>query len=324
MDCKSQPLEINGTVYVDGDLVIRGKVRGNGKLVVRGNVYVLGDLTYDCTATQGSSNCNYSRPETLPKFGLVAGGNILIGDYLTPKGGNITSLSSIDPGSGKGDASFTMSEVTLFNRAELLKALADPNYRPRFYKLKGSTDPTNLTDRTDVPLYFWNDPTKEHGDSYRDFTALVGPGATYPLVVRISSTQTYTFNSAAAVQNFLTTRGAAIYSLGPNNNWISESTLKGMWVTEIENSTRTPPALRTDGLLYSANAIFALARKKSKVQGQWDIRGSVVAADTGILVPGNGGTGLNIYHDSRLKDFFTIRDNDKPVLRRSGWKVVSR
>lgn len=321
MDCKSRSLEINGTVYVNGDLVIRGKISGNGKLVVRGNVYVLGDLTYDCSATQGSATCDYSRPETLPKFGLVAGGNILTGDYLTPKGGSLTNVNVIDPGSGTGSASFTMSEVTLFNRTELLKALADPDYRPRFYKLKGSTDPSN---QTDVPLYFWNDPTKEHGDKYSEFTALIGPGATYPLVVRISSTSTRTFNSAAEVRDFLTSRGAAIYSLGPNNNWVSEQALKRMWISEVENTSRASPALRTDGLLYSANAIFTLARKDSRVQGQWDIRGSVVAADTGILVPGNGGIGLNIYHDSRLKDFFTIRDNDKPVLRRSGWKVVSQ
>jgi Tfp pilus assembly protein PilX len=76
--------EIQGTVYVDGDVVISGKMKGNGKIVARGNVYVVGDIKYDC----GSSACDYSDPSTLPTFAMVAGGNMLIGQYMTTATGD--------------------------------------------------------------------------------------------------------------------------------------------------------------------------------------------------------------------------------------------
>lgn len=77
--------ELEGTVYVDGDVVISGKMKGNGKILARGNIYVVGDVEYKC-----SSTCDYSKPETLPKFAMVAGGNMLIGAYATTGNGDMS------------------------------------------------------------------------------------------------------------------------------------------------------------------------------------------------------------------------------------------
>jgi Tfp pilus assembly protein PilX len=80
----SGDFEVQGTVYVDGDVVISGKMKGEGKIVARGNIYVVGDIKYDC----GSSACNYGDPETLPTFAMVAGGNTLVGNYMTTATGD--------------------------------------------------------------------------------------------------------------------------------------------------------------------------------------------------------------------------------------------
>ena len=52
-----------------------------------------------------------------------------------------------------------------------------------------------------------------------------------------------------------------------------------------------PPAypMSIDGLLYTNNAIFMMARKASTGQGQMIVNGAIVAADAGVLVPSGGG-----------------------------------
>jgi Tfp pilus assembly protein PilX len=77
--------KIDGTILINGDLVIRGRILGQGRIVARGNIYVVGDLVYDCN--NGTAACvpsNYGTPETLPKVALLAGGNVVVGDYDAP------------------------------------------------------------------------------------------------------------------------------------------------------------------------------------------------------------------------------------------------
>jgi hypothetical protein len=79
------PMKLNGTILVNGDLVIRGKVRGNGRIVARGNIYVVGDLVYACDDNGALCTENqYAIGTDLPKLALLAGGNIIVGDYDAP------------------------------------------------------------------------------------------------------------------------------------------------------------------------------------------------------------------------------------------------
>jgi hypothetical protein len=87
-----QSINITGTVHINGDLVIRGVVTGSGRIIARGNIYVVGDLVYGCplanqTASAKYKPCgvsDYAAPDALPRLALMAGGNILIGDYAHP------------------------------------------------------------------------------------------------------------------------------------------------------------------------------------------------------------------------------------------------
>ncbi|MEM7734670.1 MAG: hypothetical protein AAF267_02670 [Deinococcota bacterium] len=76
------PIEIEGTVYVDGDLVIQGPIDpGNrGVFIVRKNIYIVGDVIYDCNGTADGTGCRYYEPNSLPRFAMVAGGMMVMGD----------------------------------------------------------------------------------------------------------------------------------------------------------------------------------------------------------------------------------------------------
>jgi Tfp pilus assembly protein PilX len=79
---RTNPLEISGSIYVNGDVIISGWVKGSGTIIARGNIYVVGDLEYHCSDT---AICDYKTPSSLPLLGLVAVGNISVGDLYTPR-----------------------------------------------------------------------------------------------------------------------------------------------------------------------------------------------------------------------------------------------
>jgi hypothetical protein len=86
----NRAITINGTIHINGDVVIRGQIKGRGRIVARGNIYVVGDLVYGC----GDHACritdsdttlpSYRKWQNLPLLGLLAGGNVIVGDYDFP------------------------------------------------------------------------------------------------------------------------------------------------------------------------------------------------------------------------------------------------
>lgn len=84
LDGTKSPIDISGTVFVNGDVVIFGKTSGQGKIFARGNVYVMGDLEYDC-----GGSCDYTKADTdkdFPMLTLAAGKNIILGDVFARAG----------------------------------------------------------------------------------------------------------------------------------------------------------------------------------------------------------------------------------------------
>jgi Tfp pilus assembly protein PilX len=285
------PLVINGTVAVDGDVVITGTVKGTGTILASGNIYVVGDTTYaDCTSG-GDRTYGVACDGTKNTLALTAGENILIGDYLTPKGGNNNDVNSLDSGGppgSKAPASFTQSELTLFNKAEYAKAQADPSYVPRYYQLRDGD-----------PVYLFTG-SGEHGDKYDSkFTA------------------------------FSPNPGDAVVSLSPQASgagatpWISEQTLKQLWIND-NNARASGTPFQIDGLLYSSNAVFALTRKDTNTNGTMRLNGAMVSADVGVLVPGTdaAGFGLQLNYDQRISTLLKLKDPELVRLVRRAWKVL--
>lgn len=81
LDGTKSPIDISGTVFVNGDVVIFGKTKGQGKIFARGNVYVMGDLEYDRSDYEKAST-----DKDFPMLTLAAGKNIILGDIFARAG----------------------------------------------------------------------------------------------------------------------------------------------------------------------------------------------------------------------------------------------
>jgi hypothetical protein len=293
----ANPIRIEGKIAVNGDVMISGPIEGTGQIFAKRNMYFAGDTTY----ADASGSFGESAGGTDNLVAYAAGGNILVGDYLTPKSMEMEvwdekkehwkvknadsdvfapeylTEAAIDPGGPPNSgtkSSFTMSEVTLFNKMEYTKAQADPSYTPRYYRLR----PTDS-------VYRWTGD-KEHGDKYdENFTA------------------------------FTPQADAAILDLSPSGDWISELMLKQIWQDDENARAASGSPFQIDGLLYTNNSIMALARSnnkhKSRTFGQLYVRGGLIASDVGILSAGDkntGGRGFVLHYDERVGDFLGIED----------------
>ena len=267
------PIVIDGPIFVDGDIVIKGPIEGTGQIFASGNMYFIGDTTYNDTGGSFGTNDGTGGVSTENLISYAAGGNIQIGDYLSPKkdsGGNsydvmspeALTMATVDTGGPAGSGigfSFTTSELTLFNKIEYEKNQADSTYQPRYYQLNDN-----------APVYRFSNPSKEHGSKYDEF------------VTPITASE-------------LAASGAAVISLAPKadsngNPWLSDLFLKKIWQEDEMSRDPNGQPYQIDGLLYTNNSIFALARSKGKHNsntfGQLKIRGGIVAADLGILSAG--------------------------------------
>ncbi|MCX7600556.1 MAG: pilus assembly PilX N-terminal domain-containing protein [Meiothermus sp.] len=327
LDGSVTPITLSGTVFINGDVVIRGRVRGSGTILARGNVYILGDLTYDCGQGSTPQACDYREPSRLPQLNLIAGGNTLMGDFLsidtfTAENLNLLQANRIQlpmgacranpsqPGCGSGASvtwqrdplyrpNLTLTEVTNFNRSELQRWLRNNAYRPRFYTY-GENE-----------VYFGDgcehDPTRY--SSYQTLRA----GARVHTCQGDRSLGSVTLSQAQV--NAIQSR-AVRYEV--TSNFFDNTSLKQLWNDSARNRPAGP--LRTDGLLYSANAIFSVIQngRGYNLGGRWDLRGALVAADTGVLAP----VKLDIYHDARLRP--RIPGGQQAQLSRGIWEVVGQ
>ena len=82
---QSNPIRIDGPVVVDSDVIIKGYVKGQGTIYSGRNVHIIGDLKYVNPPTWSHSTSDDNKSEisnnaTKDMLGLVAKGNIVIGD----------------------------------------------------------------------------------------------------------------------------------------------------------------------------------------------------------------------------------------------------
>ena len=85
----SNPIRINGPVVIDGDVIIKGYVTGQGTIYAGRNVHIIGDIKYKNepvwthTKTGKSAEDEQVANEKKDMLGIVAKGNIVIGDATT-------------------------------------------------------------------------------------------------------------------------------------------------------------------------------------------------------------------------------------------------
>ncbi len=323
----TNPIQLTGKVYIDGDLVIAGYIDpgDEGVLVVRRNLYIVGDLLYDCNGNSSGRNCVYYDPSSLPRLAMAAAGVIIIGDYsyVSPEKGSLPGAFK-DPGEFTNSAVF--AEVMNFNQTQLSK---NP---PRFYAWQYRD--TYVSDGENLPVC--RDNQRECRGYYLDKQQ--GPLTDQEIT------------SAAG--------GNAIIPLSPYKHWLApkairdstqpekekgvaaQNMIRNFWAEFVESNSGGRPdgvapksadgrqPLRIDGLVYSNNAIFAFLPTKLETHGSLIINGSIIAYETGLLIYSNAGhnnscdygqdniftndqsdcIGLRVQYDKRLSALLDLRD----------------
>lgn len=309
----AEPIQIEGDVFVNGDVVITGKVKGTGKIQARNNIYFVGDTT-----NADGTDFGAAKDGTQNLVGYAAGGNIVIGDFLSASainekdfgknkwveynrvGDKKTRLAYLNPETidsspplDKGDyVSWASQQMMKFNQQEYLKASADKTYVPRYYQMRKGDNTYRFTGKTDA-----------HSLQYESWLMEI-------------------------MKSDDLKRGAQL-SLSPKDGWMSEDVFKQIWWND-ERSRDKSSALqgfKIDGLLYTDNALIGFmpswARHKSNMNGSLRLRGAAFASDLGLLATGFGaggsskGAGFNLQYDPRVKKLLNVSDSTGLSLTRS-------
>lgn len=281
----ASPLRIEGEVAIDGDALVSGTVAGSGVLLVRGNLYVVGDLTYaDGADASGARTFGLGGDGGENAIAWAAGGSILHGPYNTDKDGTPVSDVTLD--------GFTGQQLALFNRMEWTRA--QPWFDPR-RGLPSATDtgiPNSAWDPAHVPRYYVLAP----GAQPQMFLGGRWDNARQAWVGKEKGTPDTVIDLTGKVAG----RDYSLRPLDPEGGWLAPDTLRALHAAT--DAARIPGPYRLDGLYYTPNALFLMARRGSSAGGQVVVNGAIVAADAGVLVPGparEDGPGLQLNYDAR-------------------------
>ena len=112
------PIILDGTVAIEGDVVLTGYIQGRGSIMASGNVFIPGELKY-LDGTDGSGNRTYGSASdgSVNAVALTAGGNITTGDPSHPPSGGGLPVD----GTPATSFNFIMDELAIFNRGEWIK-----------------------------------------------------------------------------------------------------------------------------------------------------------------------------------------------------------
>jgi len=124
---ENYPITINGPVYFDGDVVIRGFVSGQGTIYSGRNIHIIGDVTYLNPPNWPHANLGVSgnTPREVAKNNrhrdmlmLVARGNIVVGDYTKPEWGK-SFTNWVNSASSGTDVDTALSYCNVVNDTDI-------------------------------------------------------------------------------------------------------------------------------------------------------------------------------------------------------------
>ena len=312
----TNPIKLQGKIYVDGDVVIAGYIDpGNaGVIVARRNLYIMGDLIYDCNSTASGGGCEYYNPNSLPRLAMAAAGALIVADYSFVSSGIFAN-------------SATFAELMNFNQIQLENV--DP---VRFYAWQYRDTYVSDYDNLRVCTHSHGECRGNNGRPQRALTdAEIDSAAEGKAVIPLSPyghwlTPENIRNDSSKTEEEKATA--------------AQDMIRDLWGEFVENNAGGRPdhaapsfsgrrALRIDGLLYSNNAIFAFLPTGLQTHGSLILNGSIIAYEVGVLIYGNANNtsacsynqsvslfnsndsscvGLQVQYDRRLPALLEIRD----------------
>ena len=79
----TEPIEINGPVIIPNDVIIKGYVKGQGTIYSGRNIHIVGDIIYKNPPQWNNRSTSGTSNKTKDLLGLMAKGNIVLGDYTS-------------------------------------------------------------------------------------------------------------------------------------------------------------------------------------------------------------------------------------------------
>lgn len=323
------PIVIENKVAVDGDLVIKGPVRGKGQLLVRGNVYIMGDVTY--ADAPGDFGVDDTGNDNL--FAIVAGGSVMMGDYLTVRGVNHSSEDTAKYPTWSRYSIHMREEhrTNIYNGETLRWGYFDPFSVDANMPVAGRPGQQFSFTMSELQLFNMMELQKALADPNHT-PRLYGLRESQPDLLYVYDAGDehavhYTDPGVKLLVDYLIEKGldpglvdsAAIHYLNPAGNWISEDTLRRIWFDDELTRPSSGRPWRFDGLIYSNNAVFTMVRSKTRhnshTLGKMHLRGGVIAADLGVFAP----EGFRMDYDPRVERFLNVHDATMVELQRGAF-----
>lgn len=352
---EADPVRINGEVAVSGDLLIQGKVRGWGQLFVRGNTYITGDVVYD----DAPGYYGVAEDGTENALAIIAGGSVLMGDYLTIRGKNHREDRDLYPDWSSGAILARVAhQSNLSPPFEGTRIILDRGYFDAGVIDAGEIMPTMIDlegnevlrqgqqfSFTQSALQMFNNLELEKALNDPDYVPrFYGLRDTQPNNIYLFMNTynekhgiSYTNKGVVLLTEYLISEGinpdtildrAAFHYMNPTGHWISEETLRQIW-WEDEMQREMGDIWLFDGLLYSNNAIFGITRsyrrKGSHTNACMRVRGAIIAPDLGLLAPGadeKGKESCTLLYDPRVREFLAPHDTTRAFLQRMVYRII--
>lgn len=91
------PIEINGPVIIPSDVIIKGTVRGQGTIYSGRNIHIVGNIKYANPPTWSGKSTQNSNNSNKDMLGLMAKGNIVLGDASSTTMNEIKTYLTAQP-----------------------------------------------------------------------------------------------------------------------------------------------------------------------------------------------------------------------------------
>ena len=316
---KSDPIQLNGELFVDGDVVIAGYVKGLGTIKAKGNIYIAGDLRYSDGKDKNNVTWSQATDGTENGLALAAGGNIMVGDMFH----GAWKWNRNMTGDTDGSFSFIMDQISIFNKQEWLKTQEklpgkwDDNWNPDTY----SQENPYYEGEDYVPRYFQfgdENPVPIMGaQGYYNPKTETWIGPERP--AKWSSWSLFMGDESNPNDPYIYgwdgDKPAVVSNLGPSTDWIDMDQLKTLIRQSLSRNNNSQKTLSVDANLYSANSIFGLSAapwRTPYTNGKFTVNGTIVASAIGLLAP----YGLNVNYDERAGALLDIAYDSKLQIRR--------
>lgn len=274
----ANPIEINGPVIIPSDVIIKGVVKGQGTIYSGRNIHIIGNLTYKNPPNWSGRTTQSSNNSTKDMLGLMAKGNIIIGDY----GGTYTKqvVTGYDR---RGRAQYANVQVSFADY------IGESMYDSEYIKPYGC-DPTDAA--IGYPNVFGNNNSKTkyyQDDEYVPSSQVAASGVSFIPGGYNQSTGKFGKLTKRVVQEKYITgydrngnpkygyRDKTVYDCSYNRKYYEsvcnyDEVIKG----------KTETIYQIDGILYNNHGIFGTFGKNAAVNGSFVCRNEGTIYDTHI------------------------------------------